>query len=502
MDYLFFQMIAVNGFDGLGHYLRAGLIVNLCSTYTHNAHARLQRQLHGGPDRRAPADRDSLEPRLAEIAKKEDSTGSVPPAGTLFEQLVAPQDDEARRERERRLREIRRQAEPALARPRRRARAAARLPAGSRGMSRRGRASIAASPVLVGAVTLLVSIVAIFLSYNANSGLPFVPTYDLKARLPNAANLVAGNEVRIGGARVGVIDEIEPVPSDSGDPAAELSMKLDADLEPLPVDSTFLVRPRSALGLKYVELTPGEGGAGFPAGRGRAAEAGHTPAGRVRRGAQHVRPGRADRCTVLAERLRRGPGRPRAEPERGDRGPEPAARGPRARGAQPRRPGDAARPDLQGAGGRGGRGGAGGGAAGGAVREPRLDLRRARDRGAAVPPGDDLRVSADARDGDGGVPQAAAVPAQHHGLRARAAARHPHAAGLGARPGRRARVRHRRRCRRPHPSTGRWPTSSTRSPSSPRTRWSRAASAACARPSSRCGRRSPSSRRPRRSATT
>ena len=34
MDYLFFQMTAINGFDGVGHYLRAGLIVNLCSTYT------------------------------------------------------------------------------------------------------------------------------------------------------------------------------------------------------------------------------------------------------------------------------------------------------------------------------------------------------------------------------------------------------------------------------------------------------------------------------------
>jgi virulence factor Mce-like protein len=133
-------------------------------------------------------------------------------------------------------------------------------------MSRRGRASIAASPVLVGAVTLLVAIVAIFLSYNANSGLPFVPTYDLTARLPNAANLVAGNEVRIGGARVGVIDEIEPVRGDEGEPYAEISMKLDSDLEPLPVNSTFLVRPRSALGLKYVELTPGDAQAGFPAG--------------------------------------------------------------------------------------------------------------------------------------------------------------------------------------------------------------------------------------------
>ena len=61
--------------------------------------------------------------------------------------------------------------------------------------------------MLVGAVTLLVSIVAVFLSYNANSGLPFVPTYDLKASVPNAANLVRGNEVRIGGARVGTVEQ-------------------------------------------------------------------------------------------------------------------------------------------------------------------------------------------------------------------------------------------------------------------------------------------------------
>ena len=72
-------------------------------------------------------------------------------------------------------------------------------------MSRRSGSALSASPVLVGAVTVLVTIVAVFLSYNANSGLPFVPTYDLKANLPNAAQLVEGFEVRIGGARVGVI---------------------------------------------------------------------------------------------------------------------------------------------------------------------------------------------------------------------------------------------------------------------------------------------------------
>jgi len=36
MDYIFFQAAAVNGFDSFGHYLRAGLLVNQCSTYAVN----------------------------------------------------------------------------------------------------------------------------------------------------------------------------------------------------------------------------------------------------------------------------------------------------------------------------------------------------------------------------------------------------------------------------------------------------------------------------------
>jgi virulence factor Mce-like protein len=131
---------------------------------------------------------------------------------------------------------------------------------------RRGQAALTASPVLVGAVTVLVTIVAVFLAYNANSGLPFVPTYDLKANLPNAAQLVKGFEVRIGGARVGFISKIEPKKRRDGSAYAQVTMKLDKSIEPVPADSTLLVRPRSSLGLKYIELTPGEGSAGLPAG--------------------------------------------------------------------------------------------------------------------------------------------------------------------------------------------------------------------------------------------
>ncbi|MEA2457542.1 MAG: phospholipid/cholesterol/gamma-HCH transport system substrate-binding protein [Thermoleophilaceae bacterium] len=125
---------------------------------------------------------------------------------------------------------------------------------------------MAGSPVLVGALTTLVVIVAVFLSYNANKGLPFVPTYDVSAQLPNAAQLVAGNEVRVGGFRVGVVDTITPKRRPDGTTFAVISMKLQKDLEPLPADSTILVRSRSALGLKYVQITPGSADRGFRAG--------------------------------------------------------------------------------------------------------------------------------------------------------------------------------------------------------------------------------------------
>ena len=117
---------------------------------------------------------------------------------------------------------------------------------------RRSRAALTASPVLVGAVTVLVTIVAVFLSYNANTGLPFVPTYDLKANLPNASQLVEGFDVRIGGARVGQVSKITPKRRPDGSAYAQITLKLDKEVEPLPADSTVLVRPRSALGLKYL----------------------------------------------------------------------------------------------------------------------------------------------------------------------------------------------------------------------------------------------------------
>ena len=132
--------------------------------------------------------------------------------------------------------------------------------------NRSGIQGVASSPILVGAVTILVVIVAVFLAYNANNGLPFVSTYNLKAKVPNADALVKGNEVRIGGVRVGIVKSVVPVQEKDGHVAAELTLSLDKNAEPLPVDSTMTIRPKSALGLKFLQVTPGDSSKGFAAG--------------------------------------------------------------------------------------------------------------------------------------------------------------------------------------------------------------------------------------------
>jgi virulence factor Mce-like protein len=106
-------------------------------------------------------------------------------------------------------------------------------------------------------VTVLIAVIAVFIAYNANSGLPFLPTYKLKAVLPNATKLVEGNEVRAGGFRVGIVKQITSERTGTGRTVALLDLELDKRVEPLPKDSRLMIRPRSALGLKYVQLSVG-----------------------------------------------------------------------------------------------------------------------------------------------------------------------------------------------------------------------------------------------------
>lgn len=121
-------------------------------------------------------------------------------------------------------------------------------------MSPRRRQSGLANPIVIGAITVLVVIVAVFLAYNANSGLPFVPSYNLHVQVADASELTHGAEVHMGGALVGFVDSVDPARTSSGQPIAVLNLKLNKSVGRLPVDSTFTIGLKGSIGQKYLAV--------------------------------------------------------------------------------------------------------------------------------------------------------------------------------------------------------------------------------------------------------
>lgn len=104
MDFVFYSTLAINGFDSVSHYLRAGLLVNTCSGFATqqavgcNATFTRTRSIRSGP-----ASSSRVEPRLADDPSA-GGVGSVPtPRSGLFENLPgsAGATPEGRREVER-----------------------------------------------------------------------------------------------------------------------------------------------------------------------------------------------------------------------------------------------------------------------------------------------------------------------------------------------------------------------------------------------------------------
>lgn len=124
--------------------------------------------------------------------------------------------------------------------------------------------------LVLGLLALTVVGVALVISYRAQNGLPWVPTYDIRADVPDGSKLLKNADVRIGGARVGQVLKITAMPGDATHPPfARLDLALSSDAGPLPADSTVEVRLASVLGGKFLDLVPGKRGPGvrtIPAG--------------------------------------------------------------------------------------------------------------------------------------------------------------------------------------------------------------------------------------------
>jgi ABC-type transporter Mla subunit MlaD len=110
-DFLYYLALSTNGFDALGHYLRAGLVTNTCTEYaTTNTGIACTANFTSGFETASDSQADALPARTA-AEPKGDSRGSVAPTGALLENLIgAGADPQLERRREEGMRRLRRQA--------------------------------------------------------------------------------------------------------------------------------------------------------------------------------------------------------------------------------------------------------------------------------------------------------------------------------------------------------------------------------------------------------
>jgi virulence factor Mce-like protein len=109
-DLVYYLALVSNGFDGLGHYLRAGLVTNVCSTYALEQSPACRSTFYD-PAEAASAAAGELGAAQAD-ARRQTGAGSVAPTGMLLQDLLGQSSDPAvDRRREQNLEALRRRAQ-------------------------------------------------------------------------------------------------------------------------------------------------------------------------------------------------------------------------------------------------------------------------------------------------------------------------------------------------------------------------------------------------------
>jgi virulence factor Mce-like protein len=114
--------------------------------------------------------------------------------------------------------------------------------------------------LIYGLAVLVVAIGAIVISTTAINGLPFSNPYRVGAVVPASGPILRpGDEVRVGGRRVGEVRSVEP---DSGGRLVEMELS-EGEVGP---DATATVRLRGLAGAVFIELDPGDTADAAPSG--------------------------------------------------------------------------------------------------------------------------------------------------------------------------------------------------------------------------------------------
>jgi ABC-type transporter Mla subunit MlaD len=107
----------------------------------------------------------------------------------------------------------------------------------------------------LGALGIGAALLLLYVGYHAPVSIPGRSYYNLHAAFKDADNLTRSYQVRIGGRLVGQV--LNPH-VEHGEGVVDL--QLTPDVKPLLSDTKLKVRPRSAVGVRFVELTPGTHG--------------------------------------------------------------------------------------------------------------------------------------------------------------------------------------------------------------------------------------------------
>lgn len=123
----------------------------------------------------------------------------------------------------------------------------------------------------IGALGVLLTLGFVYVGYTAPNRIPWRSTYTLRAEFRDADNLAGHAQVRLGGNLVGQV--LDPRIEDG---RAVADLQIDPRYAPLRSDTQLVVRPRSAIGVRFVEILPGtrgselDDGATIPARQTRA----------------------------------------------------------------------------------------------------------------------------------------------------------------------------------------------------------------------------------------
>ncbi len=105
---------------------------------------------------------------------------------------------------------------------------------------------------VMGAVVLAVAGGFLYFAYS-NSSVKSVDGYSVKADFTNITGIGIGSDVRVGGIKVGVVEQLALDPKTF---AAVAKMRIDKTIE-LPKDTSAAVQSAGLLGDKFVSLEPG-----------------------------------------------------------------------------------------------------------------------------------------------------------------------------------------------------------------------------------------------------